>query len=84
VIKHGTPSVVAWNSVVLVYDFAFGLPCLTRAVFAVAAGNHNVIRFHKGFGATLTRESEATVQFLLLKESKCRQTLRSFCGIEVD
>ncbi|MDI1320595.1 MAG: GNAT family N-acetyltransferase [bacterium] len=68
VIQAGTPAAVAWSSAILVYDFAFGPLALSRAAFEVVAGNHNVIRFHKIFGATVSVEADAFVHFSLRRD----------------
>lgn len=68
VIQPGTPAAVAWNSVILVYDFAFGRLGLQRTSFEVMADNHNVIRFHRGFGARVMGEKGSFVLFSLTKE----------------
>ena len=67
VVQAGIPARVAWSSALLVYDFAFEHLGLSRADFDVVAGNHNVIRFHKSFGATVTGESGGLVHFSLLQ-----------------
>lgn len=68
VIQPGTAPTVAWNSAVLVYDFAFDVLNLKQANFDVVAGNSNVIRFHKSFGAAITSEGDAFVHFSLRKD----------------
>ena len=67
VIQEGTAPVVAWISAVMVYDFAFSQLGLQRAAFEVAASNHNVIRFHQNFGATIEKMQGGLVSFALPK-----------------
>jgi RimJ/RimL family protein N-acetyltransferase len=66
-IQPGTHSVVAWITTVLLYDFAFGELGLARATFEVVASNHNVIRFHKSFGAEFGEARGDSVSFTLSK-----------------
>lgn len=68
-IQAGTHSVVAWITTVLLYDFAFGGLGLARATFEVIASNHNVIRFHKNFGAESSEPQGDRVPFTLSKEA---------------
>lgn len=68
VIQEGTDPSAAWLSVVAIYDFAFDELQQSLARFEVVAQNGNVLRFHRAFGATVTRQTAAAVELSVTKE----------------
>lgn len=56
IIAPGAPPAVAYQSVVLVYDLAFGALKFAKSHFDVRQANTSVWRFHEKMGARLVRQ----------------------------
>lgn len=58
IIKPNSPPSVAYRSVILIYDLAFGPLAFSRSHFDVRRENKTVWTFHERMGAALTEEME--------------------------
>lgn len=56
IIRPGAPAVTAYQSVIIVYDLAFGPLRFTHAHFDVRQANVSVWKFHEKMGAKMKRE----------------------------
>jgi RimJ/RimL family protein N-acetyltransferase len=63
ILKQSSPSYMAIESALLVYEFAFYTLGFSRCHFDVRKGNEKVIAFHKRFGATVCGEDELNFYF---------------------
>jgi RimJ/RimL family protein N-acetyltransferase len=63
IIKPGSPSSVAIESALAVYEYAFGTLGFHRCYFEVRKGNERVVAFHTRFGARITGEDDLNNYF---------------------
>ena len=68
IIKPGSPSSVAIESVLLVYDFGYFKLGFKKCHFDVVKKNLRVIDFHKRFGAKIVSEDDTKFYFNLTVE----------------
>lgn len=68
ILRNGSPSYMAIESALLVYEYAFFSLCFKKSHFDVRKGNDKVIAFHTRFGAKIVNEDQLDFYFIFTKE----------------
>ncbi len=68
ILKKDTPINVSIESALLIYEYGFNILGFEKSHFQVFKENKSVVRFHKNFGAVITKESDDEYFFEILKE----------------
>ncbi|SFI09237.1 GNAT family N-acetyltransferase [Halpernia frigidisoli] len=68
IIKKHTSPVIAVESIILTYNFAFYDLKLQKAEFEVRKDNKKVINFHLSYGAKIYKETDTDVYFEFFKD----------------